>query len=209
MKTERPVLREKVCRSPQGLAQGEIRWFFLAALLAAWLWLLVSVSPAEAQFPRIGFSAAADHFVDHLDVFQEEEFTLYVVVLGVDEQTPLEQSFLEISWVIYQTCCGANLFVRDAQYNPDFSHVGRPVVGVQSTSEVCVDEPIILLATLTLVLDAPEDGSYQASCGPFGSTRDCDGGSPLLFTLPMVLNLTGATTPGDQPAWSLLKSYYR
>jgi hypothetical protein len=209
MINRRPVSRVKACRKPKPSASVFHQGWFFIALVGVFLVMILGVTSARAQFPRIGFSAAADSFVGNLDVVQGEEFTLHVCIFGVDDQTPLEQEFLRVGWVIYQTCCGANISVVDAQFSPDFQHHGGPVLGVESIADDCVDEPYIHLATLTLVMNAPENGIYQASCGPLDTSSDCEGNNPLMLSLPMELNVTGSTTPTESQSWDQLKSFFR
>ncbi len=210
MNTHRSVSRAQARSAGNTFKPVYRHWAFLAAVAVSLLFLVLSATSARAQFPRIGLSAAPDHHVDNLDVVLGEEFTLYVCVFGIDNETDLEQDFATISWVLHQVCCGATFYVHDVQYSPDFQHSGEPPLGVISSSEVCVDEPFITLATITMSMDAPTDGEYLTACGPYQQAVDCEGGNPLVMGLPMVLNLTGAgSTPTEPSQWSSVKAYYR
>jgi hypothetical protein len=210
MNHNRPAARVKARKAPKYTQPKYTGRLFLAVAAALLIVLLLSASSARAQFPRIGISASPDQYIDNLDVVYNEEFTLYVCVFGVDDATPLDQEFSSLSWVLHQVCCGAVLTVQDVQYNPDFQHEGSPNLGVTSTSEVCVDEPAILLATLTMTITADEDEAYLAAAGPYQQPVDCDGGNPLLMAMSMTLNMTGAgSTPTDSPGLGQLKALYR
>jgi len=210
MNSKRPLLRVKARKAPEYTQPKYINRLFLVVAAVLLAVILLSASSARAQFPRIGISGAPDHFIESIDVVMNEEFTLYVCVFGVDEETPLDQEYSSLSWVLHQVCCGASLFVNDVVYSSDFQHEGSPSLGVISSSEVCVDEPSILLATLTMVMVADEDGGYLAACGPYQQPVDCDGNNPLLMALPMTLNLTGTPgVPTSTPAFDSLKALYR
>jgi len=122
----------------------------------------------------------------------------------------MDQEFSTLSWVIHQVCCGAALSVESVDYSPDFQHEGHPYTGVISSSEVCVDEPYILLATMVMTLTADEDGAYLAACGPFQQAVDCAGENPLMMAMTMTLDLTGvSSTPTDRAELGEIKALYR
>lgn len=179
------------------------------AVLAVLALMLLWTGSAQAQFPRIGISGAPDHYQETLDVVAGEDFTLYVGIYGVDDETPLDQPFSSLSWVLHQVCCGAVLYIQDVEYSPAFQHEGNPYLGVISSAEVCVDEPFITLATLTLQMVAPADGEYLAACGPYQQAIDCDGGNPIVMGLPMTLSITGVTSPVAKGTWGAVKATYR
>jgi len=186
------------------------RLLLLAAGGAVLFLLLFLAGSAQAQFPRIGISASPDHYDPFLDVEAGQPFTIYLGVFGVDDETELEQDFSSVSWVLHQTCCGAALFIQEVEYSPQFQHQGEPHFGVISSAEVCVDEPFITLATMSALLEAPEDGSYLVAAGPYQQAVDCEGSNPIVMGLPMTLNITGVgATPVEQSTWDALKATYR
>ncbi len=210
MNNQPPISRVKALPAPKHTRRKFTNRLFLAVTAVLFVIVVLGVSSARAQFPRLGVSASADEFVGLLDVVLDEEFTLYVCVFGVDEQTSLDQEFSSLSWVLHQVCCGASLIVESVDYNPDFEHEGDPYMGVLSSSEVCVDEPFILLATMTMTIVADEDGPYTAACGPYQLAEDCHGENPLVVGLNMILNLSGTGgTPTDSSDWGQLKAMYR
>ena len=210
MNNHRPALRVKTRQAPRISQSKHINWFFGAVAVVLLVILMLSASAARAPFPRIGISAAPDFQLDTLDVVLGQEFTLYVVVLGVDAETPLDQEYASLAWVLHQVCCGATLSVENIVYNPDFQHQGTPNQGVISSSEVCVDEPVLLLATMTMLMAAEEDGDYLAACGPYQQPVDCEGGNPILMGMSMMLSLTGAgSSPNDSLGLQEIKAMYR
>ena len=206
---QRPVSRVESRRADIQNQTASRQWLYLMLTGAALLFLLLSVDSAQAQFPRLGLSASPDHHEEFLDVVLDEEFELYVCVFGVDEETPLEEQFSTISWVLHQVCCGAALVVTEVEYNPAFQHQGIPSLGVISSSEGCVDEPSIVLATLTATMIADEDGEYLVASGPYGQPVDCDGNNPIVMGMAMTIGLTGVSVPTETDTWDSVKSYYR
>ena len=184
-------------------------WLFLAVAVLVVLFQVLNVAPVNAQFPRLGVSASPDHYVDPIDVFLNEEFELYICVFGVDEETPLAQEFSSIAWVLHQSCCGAALLVNSVDFNPNFEHFGIPSLGVISSSEVCVDEPSIVLATIHANMIADEDGAYLVAAGPYQAAYDCAGESPVMMGMAITINLTGISVPTENQSWNSVKALYR
>ncbi|MCP4292748.1 MAG: hypothetical protein GY780_13045 [bacterium] len=206
--SEKSVSRVKA-RSITKANSAAIPWGLMLAVAAATLLLvLFSVSTASAQFPRLGLSGAPDHYVDSMDVELGQVFTIYIVLFGIDEASALDQELSMVSWVLQQVCCGAALVINHTEYNADWQHEGHPTLGVVSSSEVCVDEPAIVLATMTATMIADEDGEYLAASGPYQQPVDCDGENPVIMGLPMTFNLSGVS-PTEDTTWDSLKSFYR
>ena len=172
---------------------------------------LIAVSSASAQltFPRLGISASAESYVDSLAVESGQEFTLYVCAFGFEPGEPLNQDVSVLQWAVHQVCCGAILEVLETRYNPDFTHEGTPYMGVASSSETCVSADAIVLATLTVVMNAPEPGDYLAAAGPFAPAWDCEGNNPLFMDMPLTVTIDGDPTPGERSSWGELKALYR
>lgn len=183
----------------------------ITAVLALLVTTLVLAPRAHAQldFPRLGISASAASYVDTLTVDNLAPFTLYVCAFGSQPGQPLDQDVTTLRWGIHQVCCGAVLEVTDIAYNPDFTHTGDPYQGVTSTAETCVTADLIVLATLTVRMDAPEPGIYLAAGGPFGPTDDCAGAHPLFMDMPMSVTINGDITPVSASTWDGLKAIYR
>lgn len=190
-------------------AANPLRVVLLAGIIVTAVLVLLAGS-ARAQFPRVGLSAAPDYYDGHLDVVADENFTLYVCVFGVDDETPLEQDFAVVSWVLHQVCCGAALNVLDYEFGPHFQTSGNPYFGVIGSAEICVDQPYITLATLTCQLDAPEDGDYLTACGPYQQAVDCSGENPVVMGMPMELTITGVgVSPTERDTWDNIKASFR
>ncbi len=184
----------------------------IAGLLVMLAFTMLLVPRAEAQltFPRLGLSASPTSYVDSLAVEIGQEFTLYVCAFGNQPGDPLEQDISVLQWAVHQVCCGAVLQIIDTEFSPDFYHEGTPYFGVSSSSETCVSEEAIVLATLTIVLDAPEPGDYLAAAGPWAAAVDCDGNNPLFMDMPMTLTATSdGISPVSQTTWGGLKATYR
>ncbi len=209
MNNHRPVARVKARQVEDRKLQLSRQWLMLAVLAAALLVLLLSVSSAQAQFPRLGLSAASDHYEPVIAAELNEEFELYVCVFGIDENTSLDQGFSSISWVLHQVCCGAALVVNSVDFNPNFQHEGLPSLGVVSSAETCIDEPSLLLATLHVNMIADEDGAYLVASGPYQQAIDCDGNNPIMMGMALTVNLTGASVPVESDSWGSIKSIYR
>ena len=209
MNNQRPVSRVKTRSAEDQNQRASRQWLYLMVAGAALLIILLNVNSAKAQFPRLGLSASPDHYEGFIDVALDEEFELYICVFGEDEDTPLDQGFSTISWVLHQVCCGAALVVSSVEYNPSFQHEGLPSLGVVSSSEGCVDEPSILLATLTATMFADEDGEYLVASGPYGQPVDCEGNNPVVMGMAMTIGLTGVSIPTETDTWESVKSYYR
>jgi hypothetical protein len=180
----------------------------LLVVLAATM-LMVPRAEAQIEFPRLGISASPTAYVDTMTVDAGQEFVLYVCALGHNPGEPLDQDVSVLQWAVHQVCCGAVLEILDVQYNPNFYHEGTPYFGVSSSSESCVTEDFITLATLTMTINAPEPGEYLAAAGPFAAAVDCEGNNPLFMDMPLTLNVVGEVTPVSGSTWGSIKASYR
>ena len=180
----------------------------LVVLLATSL-LLAPRAEAQITFPRLGLSASAESYVDTLDVAMDEPFTVYICAFGFAPGDPLEQDVSVLQWAVHQVCCGAIFETLDVEYNPAFTHFGSPHMGVTSSSETCVSQDTIWLATLTARLDAPEPGEYLVAAGPINAALDCEGNNPLFMDMPMTITAVGEITPVESSSWDAVKAVYR
>lgn len=182
---------------------------FAAALV---LGVLLLAGPAAAQydFPRIGLSASATSYVDTVTAAIGDEFILYACVFGHEPGQPLQQPLHQVSWVVHQACCGAYLDVQSMELNPMLDHVGStPLAGVVSSVDGCLDESAILLATLTVRLEAPGPGQYLWAAGPYAFAQDCEGGNPIFMDMPVTITVPNNSTPVEARDWGALKALYR
>ena len=207
-KPDRPVSRVKSSRLSRLLKLDIMIISILLTLLAGGL-LLAPRAEAQLTFPRLGLSASAESYVDTLTTEIGQEFTLYVCAFGFASGDPLEQDVSVLKWAVHQVCCGAVLEIMDTQYSPDFFHTGSPYMGVTSSSETCVSADAIVLAALTMRIDAPEVGDYLAAAGPFDAAVDCEGNNPLFMDMPVIITATGDPTPVEASTWGGLKAIYR
>jgi hypothetical protein len=203
-----PLSRAKARFLSRGLKFDIMIIGAVAVLLLAVI-LLAPRAEAQVSFPRLGMSASAESYVDSLTVTIGEPFTVYVCAFGFEPGEALDQEISVLQWAIHQVCCGAIFETIDTEYNPAFTHVGSPHMGVSSSSETCVTEDAIWLATITAVLDAPEPGDYLAVAGPIDAAFDCEGNNPLFMDMPMTLTATGDITPVVNSAWGAVKAVYR
>jgi hypothetical protein len=181
----------------------------LVVLLVAALVLSPGRARAQVSFPRLGMSASPDMYVPTATIEAGEPLTLYVAAFGFEPGDPLDQPVSVLPWAVHQVCCGAVLEIVDIQYNPDLTHQGDPYLGVTSSSETCIEQDSILLATLTVNFNAPEPGDYLAAAGPFAAAVDCEGSNPLFMDMPMTITVTGDPTPTEPSRWGSLKAIYR
>lgn len=180
-----------------------------AALVLALAMLAAGPAAAQYEFPRVGLSAAADSWVDSLSVDADEIFTLYACVFAHEPGQALEQPLSEVSWVVHQVCCGASMDILAMDLNPDFVHTGdSPLYGMVATADSCHTAESIRLATLTVRINAPFDGPFLWSAGPYNLVRDCEGGDPIFMGMPITINVSGVTDNEDTP-WGALKALYR
>lgn len=183
----------------------------LLTVLAAFA-LAGAMGPAAAQsdLPRVGISASPDHYVDSITVDSvDETITLYACIFGPETGGPLTQPLTKVAWVIHQVCCGAEIFIHDVQYNPEFTHVGHPLIGVQTEAAECIDRDGILLATITASILPTAAGDLLWAAGPFGPARDCDGTQPFFRDMPVTIVFDGEVTPEAGTSWGSLKAVYR
>jgi hypothetical protein len=181
----------------------------LVVLLVAALVLAPGRAEAQLTFPRLGMSASPDFFDPEITVENGETFTLHVSAVGFEPGLPMDQDVSVLQWAVHQVCCGAVLNILEVQYNPALSHSGEPYFGVSSSSETCISQDSILLATLTVSMDAPEPGEYLAAAGPFAPAFDCEGNNPLFMDMPMTITVNGEPTPTLGSTWDSLKAIYR
>lgn len=197
---------------PMTAAQsGQTNIFPYLAAMALILAMVVLAGQAHAQFafPRIGFSAQADAYVDTLNISPGETFDLHVLALGQDEGQPLGYALLGISWIVYQVCCGASLEVANVVYNDAYTHTGDPLFGVESDLNGCTEEDFLYLATITATLNAPQNGEYVMAAGPFLNAVDCLGESPPFMDMPIRIRVGGNGVSNDETSWGSLKAIYR
>jgi len=184
------------------------------SLVLAFLLGLLSfgVATAEAQyiFPRIGLSASPDEYNDELTTHIDDSFVLYVCVFGPNPGEPIDQDIAELNWVIHQVCCGASLDIEEIRYEEDiFEHYGSPMSGVTSSSEVCVNEEKLLLATVVARVDVEQPGDYLWAAGVYSPALDCDQENAIFMDMPVMIHVEGDATPNENHSWGALKATYR
>jgi hypothetical protein len=177
--------------------------------LVALLLLVAGAARAQEEFPRIGLSASRDVYLDHITVDMGATFTLYAMAFGHTPGQPLGETVLSLPWVIHQVCCGAVLDLQDMELNPDLIHDGHPLAGMVTSSEQCLDQDSIWLATLTVRVAAELPGDYLWAAGPYGPVENCEGTNPFFMAMPVTITFEGEPTPTTDHAWGAIKSLYR
>jgi hypothetical protein len=181
------------------------------ALLGALLCLLIAL-PAAAQvtFPRLGLSAAPDHYDPDIEVEGDETFQLHILVLGDTDGEPLEQDYGLFHWAVLEACCGGAAVIIDEEYNPACEHDGAPLSGVVTTAEECMGGDVVRLCTLTLQMTVDEPGIYYIIAGPLSLSQTCDQQGVVMTDMLVDIHYTPAnSTPTEQSTWSEVKSLFR
>ena len=176
--------------------------------------MAVGLAPgaAQAQFPeysRIGLSLAPDHYERYLEIGMDETFEVYVVALGHNDEDPLPFDVAALRWAIYQACCGSDLEILSTTYSDQLEHSGDPLGGVVSSSELCVTDDFLYLASVTIILRAQSAGTYFVAAGPTDWATDCNNENVTMTDLPVEITLTEVTPNSNQSSWSTVKSIYR
>ena len=181
----------------------------LVLVLAA---LALGAGAASAQFvtfPRVGLSAAPDRYEPTLAVEGQDPFDVYVIAVPAEGEAVFGHGFTSFEWAVLEACCGGAAEVVTETYNPACQHEGGIYAGVTTTLDACTGGEAILLATLTVSMDAPEPGEYLAAAGPFAPAFDCEGNNPLFMDMPMTITVNGEPTPTLGSTWDSLKAIYR
>ena len=181
--------------------------FLTAGLLG--LMLSGGVASAQVEFPRIGISADPTHYVPEITVELGKPFTLYACIFAHNDGEDLNQPLTQVEWVLHQVCCGAVLEILNTEFKPAFTHTGTVQTIVRSTALDCVDEPGIVLATLTVSITAAGPGDYLAAAGPAGPTYDCGGETLNLMDMVVTVTATGETSPLEVMPFGTFKARYR
>jgi hypothetical protein len=189
-----------------------MRSFTRTPILAAILASLALASLAAAQVPtsgRLGLSAAPDRYEATIDVTVGDPFTLYVILTGVDQDTPLPFALDTVSWVINTECCGDSpVGVTGLVHAEGFTVTGDPYEELTTTAPGCPAADTLLLATATFewLMEGAED--FALSATPLTGALDCEGEPHLLGSLFVVVD-GSATSPVASESWSRIRSLFR
>jgi len=164
---------------------------------------------AQTDFPRLGLSAAPDAYISTIEVAAGEPFQVYVVAKGPDGSDVLPFDLLSLEWAVFAPCCGASYEIIAMEFNPLLDHVGHPFSGVDSSSEICLDDDFLYLASLTFEMRVELPGNYILPAGAIGPAYDCDGESHFFFDLTVEAIVDGGFTPNVTSTWGALKASYR
>jgi hypothetical protein len=168
--------------------------------------------PAMAQFtefPRLGVSAAPDRYVGEIAVDGDETFEVHVLVVGPDDDTPLDVGFQSFTWALLESCCGGAAELVDVELaGSPWQHEGTTIGGMESYREQCVIEETVYLATLTLQMVTDVPGDYWLLCGPTNVAYDCAGAGVVMTDLPILVRYANEV-PVQRSTLGSLKSSFR
>jgi hypothetical protein len=174
--------------------------------------LTVCAGAASAQFvtfPRVGLSAAPDHYEPSLAVEGQDPFDVYVIAVPEESEPVFGHGFTSFEWAVLEACCGGAAEVVGETFNPVCQHEGGIYAGVTTTLDACTGGEAILLATLTLQMTVDQSGSYYIIGGPTGLAIDCDGGGVLMTDLILYVDYTAVSTPVEGSTLSRVKDLFR
>jgi len=182
------------------------------ALLAALLCAVVAL-PAAAQyvtFPRLGVSAAPDHYDPHIEVQGDEPFQLYILAMPPEGEATLGHQFQSFQWTLLEPCCGGAAAIIAEEYHPGCSLEGNPLAGVTMTAEDCLEGDVILLCTLTLEMSATElQGTYFVYAGPMDLAYDCAGEGVVMTDMLVQVEYTPTVSAETTTTFSEVKGLFR
>lgn len=200
---QRPITRAKTRES------RPFPWLLIGLTVLTVLLLTAVGARAQTAFPRVGLSAAPDHYSEEITIVEGEPFVLYACVFGPADGEPIGESLRSISWVIHQVCCGSSVDIIDIEWSDQFIHEGHPILGVTSTPIECTDQDQLLIATLTTVLHDPVPGGGLWAAGPYDASYDCGEEVTFFQGMPVSIFVEGEATPTDGATWGGLKALYR
>lgn len=167
---------------------------------------------ALAQDPegRLGLSASPTAYVAELETNIGEPFTLYAILTGPDDQTPLAFDLYWVEWAVFTACCSASPVAVTAIDYVD-GVVAREI-GEDGVIELyaldCLDGEVITIATLTFEWLLEGETSFPVSAGPISAALDCDDGVHMISSL--LVDIIGVGEPPSQSTtWSSVKEDYR
>ena len=178
--------------------------------LVVWAVLCVFSIPAAAQtsYPALGLSAAPDSYVAEITVEYGTNFTLYVVLMGADEEV-LPFDFNSLSWALLGSCCGGSpAFYLDTILTQDMDHVGDPTLAITSTATSCITSDFILLAEVSFNWIYEPASTFHLGVANLSAAEDCEGEPWILTGAPLLVIPTGVT-PAESSTWGGVKSLYR
>jgi len=160
--------------------------------------------------------------VDSLSAVAGEPFVAYMIALGPGADQPAPFPVTEIYWIKHTGCCGVDFEILDVAYNPDLEHAGDPLNGVTTTATECLEQDLVLLATITFVIHYPTQGIALMPAGATGPALDCAGTGFLFFDLLLQVTMqdgvvsgvpeepgTGWRPQAEGATWGRIKAIYR
>ena len=157
---------------------------------------------------RLGLSAAADEYVDHLEPDIDSPFTLYVILTGLSETEPLTFDLQTVTWLVHTVCCGDSpVGVVSMVQAPGFVTEGDPYDVLETVTLDCHGGDTVLLATITFDWLLEGATEFLLSAGAVTAALDCEDDAHLLQTITVAI--TGQDpTPAESSSWSQIKALF-
>jgi hypothetical protein len=172
--------------------------------------LLVDEAGAQ-EFSRLGLSAAPDAYVASLETEIDQPFTLYVIVTGLAGQEPLPFDLYEVDWTVFTACCGDSpVLITGMDYPEETMHEGDPYDFVKSTAVDCLEDDVVMLASITFDWSEEFAGmtTFPVSAGASGPAQDCTSDYHVLMGLYVDVIGTPVQTDNEAVTWGGLKAGY-
>ncbi len=186
------------------MSDSMIRRLVVLGALAA----LLIPAAAQSGYPALGLSAAPDSYVDEITVEYGSNFTLYVVLMGADEEA-LPFDLNTINWALLGSCCGGSpAYYIDTIYTSEMTHIGDPTLSISSTATTCVTSDFILLAEVSFNWIYQPNTTFHLGVANLSAAVDCEGEPWILTGAPLLVNPTGIV-PTETDTWGALKTMYR
>ena len=183
---------------------------FLFRRLIALGALVAFLTPASAQsgYPALGLSASPESYVSEITVEYGSTFTLYVVLMGPDEE-PLPFDFGTLDWALLGSCCGGSpAYYLETFLTSAMTHVGDPTLAITSTALTCVTEDFVLLAEVSFNWIYEPVAPFHLGVANLSAAVDCEGEDWILTGASLLVTPTGIT-PAETDTWSGVKAMYR
>lgn len=190
------------------LHNGRFELRFICLVTAAVLLTAAAEAARYDDYPRLGFSAAADRYTPVIEVRGDEVFALHVIVLPPEGATSLGHDFSTFHWAVMEVCCGGAATVLDEDYNPSCQNDGNLFSGVVTTFEPCAAGDVIHIATITMRMVVEHTGEYVLMAAPLSQAITCDADLVVLTDMMVTVDYTGEGTAVAASSWSEVKSLF-
>jgi len=173
------------------------------------LMLVASASAQFLTFPRIGLSAAPDHYDPDITVRGEETFELYVLALAADDGVPLPHDFDSFHWAVLEACCGGAAVILESEFSPLCEHEGDVLTGVVTTAADCMGGDYVQICKFTMQMATDVEGLYYIIAGPMSVAQTCDGEEVVMTDMVVNIAFHGDQTPVHTQSLTKVKSLFQ